>query len=421
MPPAPEGGGRRRRGCRRYLFGLLIVLAVVAVVLVIGFVVMSRLTSNRPTSGARLPRRPVSSSTTTTTVAERIPESVAGVTPLGRGRMLVSVAHDPPTNPCSKSGNDFDIESMGADGSDRRPISGANSSDEELWPRLSPDRRRYVFYRAPQGTSGEQCRYATQELWMANVDGSGVRRIFSNARKREVATERDWPTAGQSLVQGLANWSPDGVHVVIVLGHYPSLGPVPLMKDGQTQLFVLNVDTGDLRQVTDRRDSRGRGVSSDPSFTPDGAHLVFVGCPDRQPSCDDTQILSVPADGDKVRSSTVVFDGPGRNPNDVYVSPDGRSVEWIEVGLLGTGLYVAPFHQGRRSPRRRRRGRRSRRLRELDARQQTPGVQPVLVGRSLRPVRQRVRRLSVTEDHPDRHQGRLHVPVAVTDSPRRCR
>ena len=31
----------------------------------------------------------------------------------------------------------------------------------------------------------------------------------------------------------------------------------------------------------------------------------------------------------------------------MYVSPDGRSIAWIEVGILGTNLFVAPYEPGK--------------------------------------------------------------------------
>lgn len=335
---------RRRRGCLRTLLVVGAVLLALVVVGVVVFTIVLRVTGGRTTSGDEVPTRP-SSREGAPTVPRSTAPGTEGVEPIPEDRMLVSVARKPPLDPCSRSGPDFDIEVMGIDGSDRRPLDGVNTGEEELWARLSPDRRRLVFYRSPRGRSGEHCRYALQELWIANVDGSGVRRIFSNERKRELAEQQGWPV--DDALQGHADWSPDGRHVVMVLGHAPSLGPLPLLNQGETQLFVLDVDSGGLRQVTRRVDGEGRGLSSDPSFTPDGEAIVFVGCPDRTPSCDDMQILSVPADAERAATTDVVFDAPGRNANDVYVAPDGRSISWMEVGITETRLFVSKFQPGR--------------------------------------------------------------------------
>lgn len=351
----PASAPRPRRGCLRVLLIVAGAMAIVAVAAIVAVTVVMKVSSNRRSSGEAVDRRPKGQ------VDERpartsVPPGTEGVEPIPEVEMLVSVARNPPLNPCGSSGPDFDIEVMGLDGGDRRALSsettdaGAeddaiNTPDEELWPRISPDRRRLVFYRSPTGTTGETCRYGVEELWMANVDGSGVRKVFTNAQKRELAARLGWPDDG--VLQGHADWAPDGRHVVMVLGHAPTLGPIPLLNQGETELFVMNVDTGDLRQVTRRVDAQGRGVSSDPSFTPDGESIVFVGCPDAIPSCDDMQILSVPADAEKATETSLVFDGPGRNGNDVYVSPDAKSISWMEVGALETRLYAAEFTPGR--------------------------------------------------------------------------
>jgi hypothetical protein len=340
----------RRRGCLRALVITAAALTVLALVVITAVTVVMKVSANRTTSGEAIQRRPEAAVGETTSTTS-LPPGIDEVEPVAENAMLVSVARNPPVNPCGDSGPDFDIEVMGIDGQDRRPISedptledAINTSEEELWARLSPDRRRMVFYRSPTGKTGETCRYSMQELWIANVDGTGVRRIFSNEQKLELAAELGWPTEG--TLQGHADWAPDGKHVVMVLGHAPSLGPLPLLNQGETELFVMDVDTGDLRQVTERRDAQGRGVSSDPSWTPDGSTIIFVGCPDSTPSCDDMQILSVPADAERATRTSVVFDGPGRNGNDVYVSPDGTSVSWMEVSLLETRLYVSKFRLG---------------------------------------------------------------------------
>lgn len=352
---------RHRRGCLKAL-GITFGLATVVVVLVIvAVIVVVKISSNRRTSGDAVDRRPageVNEAPSTATV----PPGLGAVTPVPKNEMLVSVARNPPMNPCASSGPDFDVEIMGLDGSKRRPLGAdptggepakshepsadeVNTDQEELWPRLSPDRRRLVFYRSPTGKTGETCRYGVQELWIANVDGTGVRMLFSNEQKLDLAKRVGWPAGG--VLQGHADWAPDGRHLVMVLGHAPSLGPLPLLNQGETELFVMNVDSGDLRQVTHRVDAQGRGVSSDPSFTPDGSTIVFVGCPDATPSCDDMQILSVPADSEQAAGTSVVFDAPGRNGNDVYVSPDSKTISWMEVGVLETKLFVAEFTLGR--------------------------------------------------------------------------
>ena len=352
---APGSAPPRRRGCLRALLITFAVLAVLVVAVIIAVTIVMKVSSNRPSSGEAIDGRSMGQGSEAS-VRRDVPSGAEGVDPLSPDDMIVPVARNPPFNPCADSGPDFDLEIMGLDGDHRRPIGedldegvgsegAVNTSKEEIWSRLSPDRRRLVFYRSPNAKTGETCRYGVQELWIANVDGTGVRSIFSNAQKLELASRLGWPSEG--TVQGHADWSPDGRHVVMLVGYAPSLGPLPLLNQGETELFVLNVDTGALRQVTRRVDDQGRGVSVDPSWTPDGSTIIFVGCPDATPSCDDMQILSVPADAKEASETSVVFDAPGRSGNDPYVSPDGKSITWMEVGALETKLFVAAFELGR--------------------------------------------------------------------------
>jgi Tol biopolymer transport system component len=353
--------GCRSSGCLRTALIVSAVAALLITLIAVVGVIAFAFSSRQTRSGNGIVTRPTSTSPSTTManargVAPSIPAGTESVTPLAEDELLFSVAENPPLNPCSDSGPDFDIEVMKNDGTGRRLLAGTtgaagasttdqvNTDSEELWPRLSPDRRRFVFYRAPTGITSELCRYEVEELWIANADGTNGRRIFSNDDKLAVAKRLGWDEA--TSIQGHADWAPDGRHVVMVLGHVPRLGPVPLMSEGETELFVLDVDTGDLRQVTRRVDSRGRGLSSDPSFAPDGKHIIFVGCPDATPSCSDVQLRSVPADSQNAKETSLVFDGPDRAGNDVYVSPDGKSISWMEVGILEIKLFVAPFAIG---------------------------------------------------------------------------
>jgi len=344
--PRPE-----RAGCVKITLMLLgggVVLAFIAGVTA-WLILQTRM--NPEQSGDAVGSRPVGP-VAIRPVPTSVPPGTESVVPLPRDRMLVSTAEKRGLNTCGNTGPSLDVNVMDVTGGPLLPISddptraaAVNSGDEEIWARLSPDRRRFVFYRSPVGKWGEHCRYFDQELWIANVDGTGVRRVFSNEQKRALAVEQGWPP--DDAVQGHADWSPDGRHVVMFAGHVPVFGPLPVVTDGEIQLFTLDVDAGDLRQVTRRRNTEGRGLSIDPSYTPDGSTILFVGCPDRHPVCKVPQILSVPADSVNATRTTTVLASTDKGPNDVYVSPDGRTIAWIEVGILRINLFAAPYQAGK--------------------------------------------------------------------------
>lgn len=261
--------------------------------------------------------------------------------------LLVSGAAGPVADPCAGQGPDFNIGVMRYDGGTHWLFDGGvNGPGDELWPRLSPDRTRFVYYRAPVGKSSELCRYELQELWVANVDGTGARPAFSHDDKKRVANDAGWPL--HQTYQGHADWAPDSRHLVMFMGFQPPNPLFPTLPDpthGLGNLYVLDVDTGALRQVTDRKNDAGFGQSGDPSITPDGQDIIFFGCPDAMPAgCAQSQMLAVPFAANKAKSTRVVFDGGG---NDVYVSRDGRHILWMSNPLLiAYQINVAPYSAG---------------------------------------------------------------------------
>src|ERR1700729_2146100 len=90
-------------------------------------------------------------------------------------------------------------------------------------------------------------------------------------------------------------------------------------QDGRRQLFVVDVPSGSARQLT-----RGDYDHDDPSFSPDGAAIVFAS--DRSARRDDRQFRSdawvLPAAGGRPRRLT---NGKGRVSFPVF-SPDGKTI-----------------------------------------------------------------------------------------------
>ena len=203
----------------------------------------------------------------------------------------------------NRSGN-FEIFTMAADGSDARRLTGDRTFDS-WWPRLSPDRRRILFYRAKAGTHD---RDATKNsLWLMNSDGSGLLEI----RPRGTDGWRQ---------QAHAEWSPDGAELVMFGG-----------SRFNPQIYVTTDSGRRLRKITDRP-----GTNVDPSWSPDGRTVYFVGCPRSLCFERDYEIYSVSSAGGAVRRLT---DDDLRD-QDPYASPDGRQVAWLtETSREGIGQW----------------------------------------------------------------------------------
>jgi dipeptidyl aminopeptidase/acylaminoacyl peptidase len=110
-------------------------------------------------------------------------------------------------------------------------------------------------------------------------------------------------------------------------------------QDGRRHLFLVDVETGSARQLT-----RGEYDHDDPSFSPDGATIVFVS--DRHPRRDDRQFRGdawvVPVGGGRPRRLTGgkgSVDFPAFSPDGALVAFVGQETDqWDE----DTHVFVVP-------------------------------------------------------------------------------
>ncbi|MFI8521648.1 protein kinase [Streptomyces sp. NPDC085481] len=170
----------------------------------------------------------------------------------------------------------------------------------DILPQWAPDRRSFAFTRIT--TAGT-------EVWTADADGSGARRVAS-------------------IAGGRVSWSPDGTRLAVLR-----------KKDGVQQLFAVNVSDGSARQLTS-----GSGRVEDPAWSPDGTRIAV--CLETSPG--DWQIHLVdPSDPDRAPVQVTRLPHPALDP---VWSPDGRTFAYTAgtykgstkgdihlVGVDGTG------------------------------------------------------------------------------------
>jgi Tol biopolymer transport system component len=204
----------------------------------------------------------------------------------------------------SRTGN-HEIFLMKTDGSGARQLT-SDTNYENWWPRISPDRRKLLFYRSPRGLPE---RYDLASLWAMNADGTAVTLLRAKG------------TDGWAL-QGHAEWSPDGQSIAMFGG-----GTSP-------QIFIADVMGRSPRQVTDRP-----GVNTDVSWSPDGKTLLFNGCAATPCSEAGYEIYSIPAAG----GSAVRITSDSLPDYDPYFSPDGKTIAWLvksnPAGWNGLGAW----------------------------------------------------------------------------------
>ncbi|MDQ1681392.1 MAG: TolB protein [Frankiaceae bacterium] len=193
----------------------------------------------------------------------------------------------------SDRGGNYEIYAMGRDGSGVRALTDDPAYDS-WWPQLSPDRLHLLFYRVPKGKHDNDL--TANALWMSNSDGTDAHEVLP-------AGAYGW------VEQGHAMWSPDGQQLVMFAGS--KLSP---------QLWVTRADGRDAKQLTHRG-----GVNIDPSWSPDGSGIAFVGCPGSfcTPGRYEVYVLHL-GTGDLTRVTTDQL-----RDNDPVFSPDGRRLAWL--------------------------------------------------------------------------------------------
>jgi TolB protein len=126
---------------------------------------------------------------------------------------------------------------MDADGSNARPLTDVGNNGDPEW---SPDGRQISFVSDRGGTN---------ELYVMNVADPSQGTDGADAR----------PVAPGLTIGGRNDWSPDGQVLTFYAG-----------EAGARNIFTLNLDGTDLRQLTHVSDNRG------PSFSPDGEWIAFA-------------------------------------------------------------------------------------------------------------------------------------------------
>ena len=212
----------------------------------------------------------------------------------------------------------FDIFTVNRDGTDMRRLTNYNVYTAEGV--LSPDGRKIVFTSLKGGDL---------DIYTMNIDGTDVKQLTS--------------TAGYD---GGAWWSPDGTKIVyrahhpkdsVELAQYRDLLALGLIRPSKVELFVMNADGSDNRQIT-----KLGGANFGPSWTPDGQHIIFSSN-HKSPRSGNFDLYLVNLDGSNLEQVTTnpVFDGFP------MFSPDGRHVIWasnrFDQKQTETNLFIADW------------------------------------------------------------------------------
>ncbi|HEV7994446.1 MAG TPA: hypothetical protein VGP25_21670 [Gemmatimonadaceae bacterium] len=211
----------------------------------------------------------------------------------------------------------FDIYTARPDGSELRRLTNYGVYTAEAV--VSPDGKRIVFTSLKDGDL---------DIYTMNVDGTGVRRLTT--------------TPGYD---GGPWWSPDGTKIAYRAWHpadsaltvYQSLLGDRLVRPNRMELWVMNADGSDQRQITQLG-----GANFGPSWMPDGQRLIFSSNY-KQPRSGNFDLYLIGLDGTGLEQVTTdaTFDGFP------MFSPDGRSLVWAsnrhDAIATETNLFIADW------------------------------------------------------------------------------
>jgi TolB protein len=213
----------------------------------------------------------------------------------------------------------FDIFTVNRDGTDMRRLTNYDVYTAEGV--LSPDGKTIVFTSLKDGDL---------EIYTMNVDGSNVKRLTS--------------TPGYD---GGPWWSPDGTKIVYRAHHpkdttelrqYRDLLGQGFIRPSKVELFVMNADGSDNRQITNLG-----GANFGPSWTPDGKRIIFSSN-HKNPRSGNFDLFLVDLDGRNLEQVTTngVFDGFP------MFSPNGKQLIWasnrFDQKPNETNLFIADWN-----------------------------------------------------------------------------
>lgn len=137
---------------------------------------------------------------------------------------------------------DDDIYVMDDDGSRRRRLTH-NTTALDTNPRWSPDGRKIAFTRYIDKTKSQ----TTAEVFIMNADGTDLKRLTHN-----------------NVLDTYPSWSPDGDSLAF-----------SGTQNGRWEVFVIELATGAIRQLTGPEDGVESVGSAAPDWSPDGRQITF--------------------------------------------------------------------------------------------------------------------------------------------------
>ncbi|MEM7400653.1 MAG: hypothetical protein AAF304_01750 [Pseudomonadota bacterium] len=167
---------------------------------------------------------------------------------------------------------------------------------ESNWPRVSPDRNKVLFYRAPKGA--KENAYDEFSLWLLDLSDQSVRELIPKG-------QYGWST------QGVADWSPDGSKIIMAASQ----------TKGRWHIYVTDANGKNPKQISKRE-----SLYLDPSWSPDGSKIVFTAFPESYTGTKLNRLEIFIADANGENEERLTFNK--LRDHDPYWSPNGKWVAY---------------------------------------------------------------------------------------------
>jgi Tol biopolymer transport system component len=200
---------------------------------------------------------------------------------------------------------DSGVYMINSDGSDRRNLSNNGGGVNERDPHFSPDGQQIVFTSFGTQPSNPEGDF---EIYLMNTDGTEGQNLSNNVDLSEFASD----------------FAPDGQKLA-----YSSFGRQPSNPEGDFEVYLMNVDGSDQRNLT----NTGGAISDfDAAISPGGQKIAYVsvGVQASNPEGDDEIYAMNALDGSGQRNLTNTAAGVQDDFPDY--SPDGHKIAYDSDG-----------------------------------------------------------------------------------------